>query len=440
MKLTVENSLTTVDTTPEQLRALDKRFTIWKKNDFYRKRMCPYANIKPVQLLQGNKLPTGLVPLICKEFTDVQVIDLRKVPTGAPMNVRPPHQLKHFQKAAVDYLLARGRGIVWSPTGTGKTYISGEIIRRLNLPTLYIIESKSALGQIQEKLSWLDCTIGICGDGKMEEGQVVISTIQSVRKLPLHIFNIIIASEAHHLPANTYYTLLEEAHNAYYRFGETGSLMGRSDGLEILVEAALSTDVYKIDVNDPEVKEMRPSIKVCMLQLRFSSDGLDYSYAYDRNIIANQERNQLIAELSARYADKTQLIYVKRLPHGRKLQELIPDSKFVYSKTPLQERQEILASMKGQTVIATDVFSESLDIPELDIIIHAASGKSPITVQQVVGRAMRGDATRTVMVFDIFDKDGAMFERQATARRRTYKKLTDVVSTYSPEGARGGSN
>jgi len=427
MKIYLENSLSKVEGTDSELNALEREYTIFRKNDFFKKRMNPFARVEPVRLFSrlGAELPTGLLPRIFKEFPGVEVYDKRQKPVGTPLSGEVPVTFKRFQHAAVDFLLHHGRAIVWCPTGTGKTFITGEAIRRLGLRTLYIVNTKSALNQIREKLSWIKTDIGICGDSKLEEGFITVATVQSVHKLPLHVFNVVVVSECHHTPAETYNHLLQGAHNAYYRFGETGSLTGRSDGLELLTEAALGSDIYQVPFFDLEVQELIPKVSVMLMTVPASSVGYSFMDDYVHQIVENRQRNAVIADVSKYFTGKTQLIYVDRLAHGHHLQEAIPGSIFVHGKTPTEERHALLEDMKGKVIITTDVFTESLDMPELDVIVNAAAMKSEINVLQLVGRGLRGGPDKTVYVIDFMDRDqGGVFERHSKTRKKAYKKIS----------------
>ena len=55
-------------------------------------------------------------------------------------------------------------------------------------------------------------------------------------------------------------------------------------------------------------------------------------------------------------------------------------------------------------MIATTIFKEGINIPELNVLVNATMGKSDIATMQVIGRGLRKTATKTeIIVYDLFD-------------------------------------
>nr|VFK42389.1 MAG: Helicase conserved C-terminal domain-containing protein [Candidatus Kentron sp. SD]VFK48900.1 MAG: Helicase conserved C-terminal domain-containing protein [Candidatus Kentron sp. SD]VFK80414.1 MAG: Helicase conserved C-terminal domain-containing protein [Candidatus Kentron sp. SD] len=108
------------------------------------------------------------------------------------------------------------RQMVVLPTGSGKTVIFSELIRRKNLKTLVIAHRIELLEQAKDKLFKVapDINSGIfCGDQKCHDKQVTIASIQSAINaldlLKAENYQLLIIDEAHHSAAPTYRRLVE---------------------------------------------------------------------------------------------------------------------------------------------------------------------------------------------------------------------------------------
>nr|VFK44405.1 MAG: DnaJ domain-containing protein [Candidatus Kentron sp. SD]VFK49350.1 MAG: DnaJ domain-containing protein [Candidatus Kentron sp. SD]VFK80873.1 MAG: DnaJ domain-containing protein [Candidatus Kentron sp. SD] len=131
------------------------------------------------------------------------------------MDLRPYQQdcLKAIESKLEDGI---NRQLVVLPTGSGKTVIFSELIKRKNLKTLVIAHRIELLEQAKDKLSKVapDISSGIfCGDQKCHEKQVTIASIQSaINALDLlksENYQLLIIDEAHHAVARTYIRLIE---------------------------------------------------------------------------------------------------------------------------------------------------------------------------------------------------------------------------------------
>jgi superfamily II DNA or RNA helicase len=241
MHLTIDNSYMMVTGQKQELDNLEILYTIRRKDAFFMQTRWNRGAKAPVVLLRGGLLPTGLLPEVLEKFHPT--FDDKRVDPGKltfPRGDNAP-QLYDFQEETVNAALQVGRAIIDSPTNTGKTLMAGEIIRRIGRDTLYLISSPSALLQLRDKLQRiLAVPVGVLGGGYKEDGVVVISTFSSAGKLNLRQYKCIVVDECHHAPAETYNEIITGCTDAYYRFGLTGTTEGRSDGLEKLMEAALS--------------------------------------------------------------------------------------------------------------------------------------------------------------------------------------------------------
>ena len=130
-------------------------------------------------------------------------------------------QLRPYQLECLESIEAKAkegitRQMVVLPTGSGKTIIFSELIKRKNLKTLVIAHRIELIDQAREKLRVIapELDVGIlCGKEKNFRKQVTIASIQSASNaldfLKSQDYKLLIIDEAHHAAAKTYQKLVE---------------------------------------------------------------------------------------------------------------------------------------------------------------------------------------------------------------------------------------
>ena len=181
---------------------IDDTFSYELKDAYFIKKHNPYANTtirfwnKKLQCLPigfYEKLIEGLHkyhdyrkrkdnnPELKMNITEID----QRVDTGT---VNMPSELKgielrDYQNDAVEAFMAKKFGIIEAGTGSGKTLISFEIIRRLGLKTLFIVDRRELLYQtrwrFEKHMGWAP---GHIGQGRRVWEDVTIATIQSLVK------------------------------------------------------------------------------------------------------------------------------------------------------------------------------------------------------------------------------------------------------------------
>ena len=80
---------------------------------------------------------------------------------------------------------------------------------------------------------------------------------------------------------------------------------------------------------------------------------------------------------------------------------------FISGDDPTEVRKEVtddLRKGKYPAIIATTIYDEGIDIPEIKTLIIAAGGKSPIRGRQRIGRGLRkAFGKNTVKIIDFMD-------------------------------------
>jgi len=141
-----------------------------------------------------------------------------------------------------------------------------------------------------------------------------------------------------------------------------------------------------------------PTIYLYPVEHERRQKGDPYSLVYNENIVNNMDRNRLICNLAlkAKQTGKATLVSVLQIEHGEVLESMLQkvDSTaiFVNGQSKSEMRQQILKELgdgKNRIVIATNIYSEGVDMPKLSVLINAAGAASGIHSLQLLGRVLR---------------------------------------------------
>jgi superfamily II DNA or RNA helicase len=438
---------------------ISKKFSYELKDAFFIKKNRPGADptIRFWHMIQ-HRLPIGFQKQLMKTLQDyaafrnktlnLQIQDSRYFDTtevDMPDKLLSGKELRPYQQDAVDTFIARNKiGILELTTGAGKTLIATEIIRRLAVKTLFVVDKKELLYQTKETLEEnLGIPIGIIGDGEKNIQNVTVATIQTLNKNIdefkeyLEEVRLSIFDETHKIAAKSYYQLAYHLKGTEYRLGISATAF-RDDGNDMMITASVGEVVYSLKGQELIEKGylMRPDIyfiKDYMTTAQNkeyeakSKEGLinetdKYAPLYDAVIVKNKHRNEKISDVCKLHSDKQILILVKHVEHGETLEGMIEGAKYIYGETSKKKRRDALDDFKAgklKVLISTiSIFAEGVDIPSLDIVINAAANKGDIKTIQVLGRVLRkNEGKDKARYYDFIDMN--RFFKSASFSRRS---------------------
>lgn len=359
------------------------------------------------------------------------------------------------------------KALLISATGTGKTYASAFAMRSLNFKrVLFLVHRNQIVKQAKasyERVFGDTRTMGIVTGDKQElDKDYLFATIQTMSKESIYMqydpeyFDAIVYDEAHHASANSYKKLM-----AYFKpkftLGMTATPDKRDDqfegkniyelfnhqiAYEIRLQEALEEDllcpfhyfgITDIDMHDESSKEVN-----------------DFKY------LTSDERVTRVMEQATYYGYSGSrvkgLIFCSRVDEAKDL-----SSKFnkkgwrtlvLSGANTEKEREEAIERLtmdesvneKGQGqldyILSVDVFSEGVDIVEINQVIMLRPTESPIVFIQQLGRGLRkANDKEFVVVLDFIGNYNNNFMIPiALSGDRTYNK--DNIRRYVLEGAR----
>lgn len=313
-------------------------------------------------------------------------------------------QLKGLAKAWTD---GHRNICLQGPTGSGKTVVAGEIIRRLsahNKRVVVLVHREELATQFCRTLVevGLGFKIGMIKSGQtiMSALPIQIASVQTLVRRTNRIDppDIIITDEAHHAAANTYQKIYAKWPNAR-RLGLTAT-PARLDDKPLL-------GIFETLVLGPQTKDLieqgylssytllRPKAKVKI----------------DGDLIVD------IPQLIHRYVDgRKTILFAASRDEGKWIERRCLDTglnaAYIDGETNKNIRRQILGRLdKGnlQVLVNVDLISEGFDCPSVEAIILNRPTDSITVHLQQVGRVLR-KSERDAVIIDVYGNTARLGE------------------------------
>lgn len=357
--------------------------------------------------------------------------------------------LYNHQKEAVVSVLTKGCGVLKLATGTGKTWIIAELCRKIRqYKHILIVASKiDLLNQIRDVLvDYLkDCslTIDIVGDGNKTNIHAditvgLVGTLNKIEGLD-----------------NVQYVIYDECHKYINQGGI--DLYNRLINVQLITALSATPYTDDIDINDlttklygpllyelteiqaielgcislPKINLYKTAPAYCnskFLGCKFSNFA--YNQQINALIINNKPRNTLIVNLVKQ--DRPTVIIVNKVNtvknnHALILKDMIttayPHKEVYIIKGGDTEGIKHINKSNCILIAGPNILTEGSDIPNLEVVVLAASNSSPTILLQRVGRVLRKSFTKQYgEVIDFLDPIGWP-SSQSKNRLNVYRQI-----------------
>ena len=313
--------------------------------------------------------------------------------------------------------------LVVMPTGTGKTILFADIIRRcFPKRALVLAHREELIFQAQDKIhrvtgyqvevEMADLRAHI-RDGVLGRTHVVVSTIQTqtaggdgggrMGRFEPKDFGLLIIDEGHHSTAKTYKRVID-----YYGQNPHLKILGVTATPDRADEEALG-QVFETVAFDYEVLDaIRDGWLVPVEQQVVEIDGLDFSAirttAGDLNgadlaaVMEAEKPLHGIADATLEIAGARRcLVFAASVKQAEQLAEIFNRHRagsagWVCGKTPKDDRRRLLAEFANGTLqfmVNVGVLTEGFDDPGVELVIMGRPTKSRALYAQMIGRATR---------------------------------------------------
>ena len=292
--------------------------------------------------------------------------------------------------------------MVQMPTGTGKTVVLAELVKRLKmknegLKILIVAHRRELVEQIKATIKRM----------KMDSRNITVESIQTIsRRIDALDFipSLVVIDEAHHALAKTYKMMWDVWPDARF-LGLTATpcrLNGKgfTDLFDVLVqswdiptfikEKWLSTFDFVSIKSDGVTQRLIDSLQ------KRGADGDYQNKEMDMLLNKKPSIERLYQSLEEFGKDRKGIVYAINISHAQKITKLYQENGVkaiaIDSKTPATERQaDIEAFKKGdiQVLVNVDIFSEGFDCPDVEFVQLARPTLSLAKYLQMVGRGLR---------------------------------------------------
>jgi len=353
-------------------------------------------------------------------------------------------ELRPFQQAAVERMLARDFGTLSSPTGSGKTVMALAMVAARRQPALVVVHTRELAEQWTERIgAFLGIPPHACGriaGGKVRLGEAItVALVQSLYPRAEEVarrVGFLVVDECHRCPSRTF-TEAVTAFDSRYMLGLSATPF-RRDGLSRLIFWHLGDLHHEIEERELRASGARLPVEVVLRETGFQAFH-DAVTEYSRmlsELTADPERNRLIAADVAREAEAgsgTCLVLSDRRAHCETLRALLHfghgvESALLTGEMSPEEREAAVARVRAgavRVVVATgQLIGEGFDCPNLSTLFLATPVRFSGRLIQYLGRILRpAPGKEKARVFDYVDPRVEALHKAALARQRLYRRL-----------------
>lgn len=451
------------------LDSLRMRFSIRNRN----KRHCKYADkrlyaITPTGLFNYG-MAIDILHSLRSSYPGIHIQmsdDLRNIvyPFSYPIMdivepVNPAYGYRDYQRKAIQMALANGRGIIKSPTASGKSLIlygiMTNVIRHnpnirnilLLVPTIQLVRQMySDFGDYGMDMSKMQMFSAF----KPELGPepVVIANRQYLEEhsSELKTMDMVIVDETHQLKRGNCVSDYVQSLTTPVKFGLTGTL---PDNVEDVwnVKGIIGPLIFNEEIVSLQKRKFLTEVSILPIQIRHKdipaeiyepivfvddkgNEKLDFSQAYHREWQFLEEKgsaNDAIARVIEKLRGNS-IVLFSHTEHGNSLFEKLrmKNKMFIDGSIDIDVREDIRALMEvnddcclvGQCACV----STGINIKNISNIVFVNMCKSVVRVVQSIGRGLRPrDGKEKVNIIDIYH-NARYSEKHFANRKRIYMK------------------
>jgi len=365
-----------------------------------------------------------------------------------------------YQVSAVEKALKLNKCLILSPTGSGKSAIAHLIVNYLLTHTTCRILITVPTTQLVEQLckdfedylpvgAKMDLPHKVYGGKeKYSDSRVVISTWQSMYKMPKEYFSqfdAYICDEAHQADGKSITKIIEGlASTSIIRIGMTGTLDGtkcHAMQLNGLFGPIVKTQTTKELMDGGQLTGLNIQTHILRYTKKPDSIKNDYQKEIDY-IVTNDNRRKYIIDLAMNATGNTLVLFNYVDKHGKPLYNSACEvaSKFnkevfyISGETSIEEREVIrnkFATQNNVILFASfGTFSAGINAPNITNLILAHPSKARIRTLQSIGRVLRKmEGKVEAKLYDIGDD----FYPKSKTKNHSYNHLLARLEIYEAE-------
>jgi len=391
----------------------------------------------------SKSFPTGLLDVLPESLKPYLIItDGRKKPECLVCEPEAAGiELRDYQIESVRRAIEKENCIITAPTNAGKTECGAAIIHSLSgLKTLWVTHRGALSSQTRERLeNRLGESVGLIQGNEFDPNvrvnvgmvQTLCTRLKSEKRYKeyLHSVDVMILDECHHTSSKTWQSIAKNC-TAYYRIGLSATPLLREEISNLWLIGLTGSEIKTVSNKELIQRGISAAPRIIRIRnvVRIRIQGL-YRRSYEIGIEENEDRNKTIAGLARLHKEQgdTTLVLVNTIKHGQAILVKSPEGTvFLTGNDPAEYRDSVLHGLRSgevKTVIATPIFDEGVDAPQIGVLILAGAGKSHLLLLQRLGRGMRKKTSgkNEVLVYDFEDRGDKYLEGHSLYRLKLYR-------------------
>lgn len=407
--------------------------------------------------LQSGRFLTGLLPEICLVLKrlnfEYEIEDVRPAINFSCESVdanllnygNDPIVLRDYQVTYINYMIKHKRGIVPSPTSSGKTNVVVGLLKVLpkNTPTLILANRKSLVEQNYDEIKkWGIENVGLFYGKYKTPNIITCATSQSAMGLEpiLPKIKCLIVEEVHEMMSKVTKKIYSKLTGALVRMGlsATPFKFARSDKNQMYdvkgwIGPEFNTKDGKIDTKTLQDRNILSSSQCYFFKVKQPALLYEiYMDAVTKGIAENEHFHDMTVKLVDKLSGRI-LIIVERIEHGDRLQNKMPNALWVRGKDTSETRKIIIDRLKTEkdkiVAIATSgIFNTGINV-FVHNLINAAGGQAEHQIIQRFGRGLRvAKDKQHLCYFDFMFEINEYLEKHSRKRMRVLKKEGHPIS------------
>lgn len=330
------------------------------------------------------------------------------------------HQVRGLQA-----LLKTNKGIIMGPTSSGKSSLMAAWLKLTNLPTLILTDRATLGAQLAQDFrdKGIDC--GFCSGNGVRQGFCMVSTIQSVKKLDVSRFQMVLVDECHKSSSKSFQDFLA-SFGCPLKYGFSASPSNGNLLDFARIRQQLGSIIIQIKSNELMDNGVMAKAKINLVKID-CPETFDYPSANDLGIVHNKARNEVIKNIVEKHREEGYICILTRiLEHGEELEKTIPGAVYLKGEDSLNKRMEIINKFNNGEIpvlIGSSILNEGISISNMKVLIMASGGKAMTQTIQKIGRVLRITKEKRQGVFyDFIDMNNKYLFKHSKQRLSLYKK------------------
>ena len=363
-----------------------------------------------------------------------------------------PYQKESIQKIRQKFIKGKKKILLVAPTGSGKTVIASEMIRRVlvgNKKCLFVAHRRELIMQASSKLHDFGVNHGVIMADKSPNphANVQVVSIQTfVSRIDKKTFikpdaDVIFLDEAHRSTSESFTNLLKEYKNAFI-IGLTATPCrqdgrGLGDVYDDIVECSSIHDLVQQGFLVPSrvVAPTLPDLKGVKITAG------DYN---PKQLDKKMNQAKLVGDIVTHWKkwayERPTVVFATSIAHSKYIAKIFRDNGVPASHVDGEmkeiEREQALTSLKEnkiKIISCCQLLSEGWDCPPVSCVILARPTKSLGLFLQMVGRTLRPYKNKKDCLG--IDHSGAVYSHGFPDEPRTWKLTQTKRSNRKPKFA-----